>query len=938
MKTKHILTAMVLPTLLAACTADEIVENNNNAISKNRAQVEAVSFNAEGSRLAYENGAWAWEGTDKFLLLQADGGYNDTTKDALPGERFSAGVPSTGYEYAKAEDGMYKTAAAVMEEGLYWGYAPSFNKTYKGYVKFDLPTSQYMHVKGQEDTYKNEELAALITPLYEVSALNEDTYNSLPLSMINFYSTLMMPLKNNTEEDITINQIVFETANPITVAGRIKTEAMAGFIMASDNEEWAPAVNFDDDDENDYDDQADMLKAMAKTNLIAAYDKTKGDKQTSAIVLNLDGYVLKAGKTENFYMLVPAVEEITYSITVVAKEGLVEVKSSFASNSMIETEINHNSTKAAFGKTNKDAARAYVIDEKDFTDIKDAYYVTDEVEMMRILDEDVNGTISVYNVGDWGIGADLAKAIKNSDTFVIFENDITVEGAALSAEKAMKLTKVSFKKNVTVVEDTKVDFDLGQYDDEDGDVENAFVNDMVIEEGAVVTLTSGAYKEINSKGTLNVTSTATMTAAEIKTASALNLKDNNAKSINLVAGTLNYKTAKTGTNVWETSDANLTVGALTANAEIIVDANVVLTHDAANIGTAWRTLKPNSTTAYYTTSVTNKGKIILAGTQANNTYLNGDLHVYGTLTNEGKITSSSNTLHLYASSENKAGALIETFQFVNYKGAELDNYGKLLSATGNLFNINRGLITAYSGSRTEIDGALKDGEAATAEVVGRINNSNHGVVVLKNNVEQIVYAEFGNVTVAELEAEEYDTWAINTLRVTNSLEMNRAFDPAKAADALGLAALTRLELGNDASVFVKNKKDATSGLYVPVQISFAEIILEGNAEIYGDTEESSNLVIDNVTSIQMYNKAQSSTSDKSCYTLKLDNVTVTANHNLTFAKTIDKGTPATGCDYNLPKVVLEDATLCGNTTLPALSETAALTWTYATSTTPNPFQ
>ena len=41
MKTKHILTAMVLPTLLAACTADEIVENNNNAISKNRAQVEA---------------------------------------------------------------------------------------------------------------------------------------------------------------------------------------------------------------------------------------------------------------------------------------------------------------------------------------------------------------------------------------------------------------------------------------------------------------------------------------------------------------------------------------------------------------------------------------------------------------------------------------------------------------------------------------------------------------------------------------------------------------------------------------------------------------------------------------------------------------------------------------------------------------------------------
>ena len=84
MKTKHILTAMVLPTVLAACTADEIVENNN-AVLKNRAQVEAVTFTAEGveSRIAYEDGVWNWEDTDKFLLLNADNGVTNANEKKI---------------------------------------------------------------------------------------------------------------------------------------------------------------------------------------------------------------------------------------------------------------------------------------------------------------------------------------------------------------------------------------------------------------------------------------------------------------------------------------------------------------------------------------------------------------------------------------------------------------------------------------------------------------------------------------------------------------------------------------------------------------------------------------------------------------------------------------------------------------------------------------
>ena len=89
MKTKHILTAMVLPTLLAACTADEIVENNNvnlDGVAKLNPITFTMGENAD-SRLLWDNtglGNWKWgaEG-DQFSAFLVSAGIAQPVQDLL---------------------------------------------------------------------------------------------------------------------------------------------------------------------------------------------------------------------------------------------------------------------------------------------------------------------------------------------------------------------------------------------------------------------------------------------------------------------------------------------------------------------------------------------------------------------------------------------------------------------------------------------------------------------------------------------------------------------------------------------------------------------------------------------------------------------------------------------------------------------------------------
>ena len=923
MKTKHILTAVALPAMLAACTADEIVENNNELVAKNRAEVEAVSFAANGveSRLAYENGAWKWEDTDKFLLLNVDKVDPLANEDEIPGKYFAAGKPTTGYEYAKGEDGTYTTSASVMSEGLYWGYAPAFNKTKKGLVEYTLATAQ------DQDYYKSEAAQAFITPLYEIVA-GENFNNKLPLEMINWYSTLEMPLTNSTKEDITLKQIVLTADKDLVVKGLINTEAMGSYIMAYDGEEWGPAQNFDNVATNDLDYNAtkginELIAGNAEfTGLRKAYMvATNEDSKTSkTIVLNLDEVVLEAGETETFYMLVPATNgEVSCEITIITEEGVIKIDKASDSNKMKKTTIYHNGTKHAFGTVtsgkNKGQAKAFDIKTGKFEDVTGAYYVASYEDMMNHI-ETVNGTFFAYNVGDWNLDADMAEAIKESDAFVVFMNDINIEGNAISraADKGLELTKVAFAETATVLEDTKVTFasEGGDYEEEEGTeeyavlVEGAGVSALVVEEGADVTLEKGTFEEIENNGVLTIKNSANIdvTEAEVVNAGVLNLVEAEVAAISLNGGELNYKVAKAG-NEWSVDNANVTL-ALEANATISVAEGVELTNVIAN-NAAWRTTKTVSgkVVTKHAVSVINNGEIVLAGGAEG-----GDMTVWGTLTNNGNITSSSNTLRIMNTATNAADAKIKVLQFVNY--GTFTNNGDLRKDTNNSYgNSNWNKIIVGEGSRTDIDAALEETAYADFRKAGRIDNSVAAVVT--TSVDQIVYCEFDDADEIDLEAVKYASRGINTLRITGTLTLNRNFGGADAPStwATEMAGLKRLELANNAEVEVFAND---------IKIGVSEVVLDGNATISGTQESESVLTFAvpyNKLTLNCWNKAVAKSTDKG-YKLTVDGVKVTAIAGTEITVDAEDEETSTSKAHNAAfEVVEEDGTFFTGFTLQA---------------------
>ena len=150
MKTKHILTAMVLPAMLAACTADEIVENNNVANVQGRALLNPMAITVNGgadSRAIWSEegyGKFVWDSEkDKFSAFLLDVDATDTDKDGV--KEFTGPVNSdqlmTNYIYS-SEDGEKYTTTSQMVEGAYWFYAPGREKNTRDLIPFKMEVAQ----------------------------------------------------------------------------------------------------------------------------------------------------------------------------------------------------------------------------------------------------------------------------------------------------------------------------------------------------------------------------------------------------------------------------------------------------------------------------------------------------------------------------------------------------------------------------------------------------------------------------------------------------------------------------------------------------------------------------------------------------------------------------------------------------------------------------
>lgn len=133
MKTKNLLTAMVLPALFAACTQDEFESmSQQTPMLDGRQLVENVTLNVGGAaetRLAYGTDGYSWEEGDQIgacLMDVITPDYQDETK--LWHEWFTlTNYIQTNYKFTRDAEGVWSTEAKLCEGNYFFAYPYNAN-------------------------------------------------------------------------------------------------------------------------------------------------------------------------------------------------------------------------------------------------------------------------------------------------------------------------------------------------------------------------------------------------------------------------------------------------------------------------------------------------------------------------------------------------------------------------------------------------------------------------------------------------------------------------------------------------------------------------------------------------------------------------------------------------------------------------------------------
>ena len=803
MRTKHIFTAMVLPALFAACTADEFVENGGNVNLADRALLDpfTITLESDGADTRFAS-------TDAFSAFLV----NDGT--GKPETWTPTNNLLTNYIY-KSEDGVSYTTTSALVEGLYWYYAPARTSEGVGSTKmmtFDLATAQ------SEDYWKSEDAQMFITGLYKLVA--GDKVENLPLVLTNYYARAVFPLTNNTNGAIEIKQIVLENENgTFAVKGNIATANLKDYMYAFDEAgELVSTRNLDEDTEND-ETNAELRNRLAEADLVSNDDDLV---TTSVLVLNLDeGVVLEKGASKTFTMLVPRTNKnTTCSIRIITDKGMAEIESTDNSNYAKNVQFKHNGVMPMFGLASDKSFKAYSIEK--LTEAENMYYVGSYDDMIALINT-VNGKFSVYNMGDWKVDADMADALENSDSYVSFLQPITIE----DEKNEVKLTKVSFgetgtENTVTVAKGTKVSFNATEKSS--ATVKNAVVGVLNIEEGAEVVLNSGDFDnaDIKNAGTLTVNdgaefpyaSTNTNPEHVVASTGVLKIVGNNGVAVEINGGSLEYaaKNATAAGAVTYTTDFKRLIlpdaDDLKENERdvtVTVGKNVTLNVKGSRIADVY---EDPTTKVVYKTNIVNNGTLSVTGTLTAN----------GNLTNNG-IVNGAGTLAINGTAVNAANAEIAVTSTTIGEDAKVTNNGEMSNIT------NNGAITTAAQSRTNVTA----GE-------GVINNTAKAYVGGTLEDQKITYEITTAMNAKALEdlnmTNLASTYKINALVVKSALNIDSDDFSGGIPAEIGT-----IDFETGSSVYV-NAEAGTTGL----TIAHANVNINGNVTFGGFDKTKSNYV------------------------------------------------------------------------------------------------
>lgn len=497
MKSRILFTSTVLPMLFAACTAEDLVNDQNVGTSlEGRALLAPITITVNGdtpdTRFSWNEAGGAWNGftaEDKFSAGLVDGATLWTPTDKV----------LTNYVYS-TENGTSYTTTSQMVEGTYFFYSyPGFeNSAARGTINFDLTSQDKIDLNNAAATVEQNQL--FIAPLYKLE--EKTANNNLGLTFISYWSTAAIKIANTSSQSFKIIRMALvDDADNFAVKGYVSPEKIdeANLCYEYDADKGEYVLPVVDGKQVEYD-------AIRTADIAKGAESGDQPLKVKELIVDCQAYELAAGKDVMAYMQVPAGQydglklqltiEVTEGKEILTKNVSKDLATNVTVSGLDKTQFSRGKTNLVFGREGDEPA-AFEIDDIEIiaADPVEGLYASSYDDMYKYLSEAESGeALTINNYGSLKLDDLLMVLINRLNHQVTFSNAIEI-----TSERTADVTKVKFANGATLAKGTVT---FGE------SVEVPTGKTLTIAEGATAKITSaisGAYAgTIQNNGTLEL--------------------------------------------------------------------------------------------------------------------------------------------------------------------------------------------------------------------------------------------------------------------------------------------------------------------------------------------------------------------------------------------------------------------------------------------------
>lgn len=678
MKTKILVSSLLVTALLAGCSNEEYLGSNDDANKLKRPMID-FAFGVDNATTRMTGGSGiAFDGSDKVGAVLVDYDYNNPTsyytihEGHVGNNRFSWNGTSGKFE----TDGTMVKGAWL----FYLQYDSKMTQSRNG-VEFDLPVIQKYATDYSEIAKKDFR----ISPIINLEGQEDGHFDNFNLPMVSVYSYANIKMK--FPEAVTVQKIVVKpTAVDLqTYAPFAKTYTVQNLEIPNAKLDQKGALETDQDIINE------ARAALQNNNVdgtIINYNKNTLDSDFKDVISKTTG---------------------TADQQLIALDCLDNETSStdFQARMLIPAGVYHNISLYAYtdkGVYKYDVKNSYI--EKVGNDTQEDFYLRRQhsVSLHKIDNGAVANGNAFLNMVVTRSNAELENVSETTGTVVIGQKDLVAVINGINSNNAVKIrvlgdevvinpevmaaltNKVQELSDVSLTFSDKVTVEGG-----DDETNRMTLHNVTFEGGCDVT---EGYVEIGEDVQIPAGQMMTIAAANVTFA-----KDN-------VAGSDTYTGVTLGDGAVVKIAEDVTIGTITGNngtLEIATGVKLTTTTTTNNgtditVSGTW-----DSSTLTNTTTIGNEGTITVSttgiinvkGVTGNTSTItnNGNINLAAVMTNSGSITNNAGAKII--AGNGGTGSLTNTGNIINSGSMYC------LNGTDNTIN-NTGIIEAKEGSRTYI--------------------------------------------------------------------------------------------------------------------------------------------------------------------------------------------------------------------------------------------